>query len=92
MIEAKALRPFNRIDSLFKSERISANIKLILHKTLISSVMTYASPAWELAADTYLLKFQCLQTSFSAPFEIVQGVHRSVICTRFSIYRIYTII
>jgi hypothetical protein len=33
-------------------ERLSANIKLILHKALIRSVMTFACHTWELAADT----------------------------------------
>jgi hypothetical protein len=32
MIEVKAFRTFIRIDSLFKSERLSTNIKLTLHK------------------------------------------------------------
>jgi hypothetical protein len=40
MTEAKTFRTFIRIYSLFKSERLSANIKLILHKTLTRSVMT----------------------------------------------------
>jgi hypothetical protein len=61
MIEAKAFRTFIRIYTPFKSERLSANIKLTLHKTLITSVMTYACPAWEFAADTCLLKLQRLQ-------------------------------
>jgi hypothetical protein len=61
MIEAKAFRKLIRIYSLFRSERLSANIKLTLHKVLIRSVMTYACPAWELAADAYLLKLQRLQ-------------------------------
>jgi hypothetical protein len=61
MIEAKAFRTFIRTYSLFKSERLSANIKLTLHKALIRSVMTHASPAWEFAADTHLLKLQRLQ-------------------------------
>jgi hypothetical protein len=47
--------------SLFKSKRISANIKLTLHKALIRSVITYACSAWEFAADTHLLKLQRLQ-------------------------------
>jgi hypothetical protein len=51
MIEAKAFRTFIRICSLLESERLSANIKLALHKALIRSVMTYACSAWELAAD-----------------------------------------
>jgi hypothetical protein len=42
MTEAKAFLTFIRTYSLFKSERLSANIKLTLHKALIRSVMTYA--------------------------------------------------
>jgi hypothetical protein len=61
MIEAKAFRTFIRIYSLFKSERLSANVKLTFHKALIRSVMAYACPAWEFAADTHLLKLQRLQ-------------------------------
>jgi hypothetical protein len=61
MIEAKAFRTFIRTYFLFKSERLSNNIKLTLHKALIWSVMTYACPAWEFAVDTYLLKLQRLQ-------------------------------
>jgi hypothetical protein len=49
MIKAKAFRTFIGIYSLFKNERLSANIKLALHNALIRSVMTYTSPAWELA-------------------------------------------
>jgi hypothetical protein len=55
MIEVKAFRTFISIYSLFKSERLSANIKLTLHKALIRSVMTYACPAWEFAAECHLL-------------------------------------
>jgi hypothetical protein len=61
MIEAKAFRTFIRIHSLFKSERLSANIKLTLHKALIRSVITYACPAWEFEAESHLLKLQRLQ-------------------------------
>jgi hypothetical protein len=61
MIEAKGFRTFIRIYSLLKSERLSAKIKLTLHKALIRTVITYACAAWELAADTYLLKLQRLQ-------------------------------
>jgi hypothetical protein len=61
MTEAKTFRVFIRIYSLFESERLNANIKLTLHKTLIRSVMTYACPAWELAAHTYHLKLHRLQ-------------------------------
>jgi hypothetical protein len=61
MTKAKAFRTFIRVYSLFKSEQLSANIKLTLHKALIRSVMPYASPAWEFAADTHLMKLQRLQ-------------------------------
>jgi hypothetical protein len=61
MTEAKAFGTFIRICSLFKSECLSDNIKLTLHKALIRSGMTYTCPAWELAADTYLVKLQRLQ-------------------------------
>jgi hypothetical protein len=40
--EAKAFRTFARI-FLFKSELLSANMKLALHKALLRSVMTYGS-------------------------------------------------
>jgi hypothetical protein len=52
MIEAKVYRTFIRIYFLLKSERLSANINLTLHKALIGLLITYAYPAWELAADT----------------------------------------
>jgi hypothetical protein len=42
MIETKAFRTFIRISSLFGSEHLSANIKLILHIALIRSLITYA--------------------------------------------------
>jgi hypothetical protein len=61
MMETKTFRTFIRIYSLFKIKRLSANIKLILHKTLIISVMTYACPAWEFVAESHLLKLQRLQ-------------------------------
>ena len=60
-IEAKAFRTFINTYSLFKSERLSTNIKLTVYKALIRSIMTYACPVWEFAADTYLLKLQRLQ-------------------------------
>jgi hypothetical protein len=51
-ITTKAFRTFLRLYPLFKSERISTNINLTLHKDLIGSVMTYASPTWEFEPDT----------------------------------------
>jgi ribosome-binding factor A len=60
MIEAKVFRTFISVYSPFKIERLSSNIKVILHKALIRSVMTYACPACEFAADTHLIKLQRL--------------------------------
>jgi hypothetical protein len=79
IIEAKGFRTFIRIYSLLKSDRLSATIKLTLHKALIRTVITYACPAWELSADIYLYK-----TRFCAPLEIFQGAHRFAICTQLS--------
>jgi hypothetical protein len=56
MTEAKVFRTFTRMYSLFKSERLSAKIKLTLRKALVSSC-----PSWEIAAGTYLLQLQRLQ-------------------------------
>jgi hypothetical protein len=58
MIKAKAFRTFIREYSIFETERLSTNIKLTLHNALIRSVMTYACPAWEFAADIHLIKLQ----------------------------------
>jgi hypothetical protein len=55
MIEAKAFKTFIKVYSPFESERLSANIKLILHKALIRSVMTYTCSAWEFDANIHLL-------------------------------------
>ena len=60
-IETKAFRTFINIYSPFKSDRLSTGIKLTLYKALIRSVITYACPVWEFAADTHLLKLQRLQ-------------------------------
>jgi hypothetical protein len=46
-MKAKAFWTFIRLYSLFKSEQLSTNIKVTLHKALIRSVTTYACPAWE---------------------------------------------
>jgi hypothetical protein len=63
MIEAKAFRTFIRICSLFKYERLNANIKLTLRKALMRSVIICSYPASELAAGTYPLKLQGLQNT-----------------------------
>jgi hypothetical protein len=82
MIEAKAFRTFNRIYSLIKSEWLNANIKLTLHNALIRSVMTYACPAWEFAAESHW-NCSARKIRFSAPSEIFQGASRSAICIGF---------
>jgi hypothetical protein len=56
----RGLQNIIRVYSLFKCERLSINVKLTLHKALIRSGMNYDSPAWEFAADTHLMKLQCL--------------------------------
>jgi hypothetical protein len=58
---AKALGTYIRTYSVFKSKHLSANIKLIVYRALIRSIMTYAYPTWEFAADIHLMKLQCLQ-------------------------------
>jgi hypothetical protein len=63
MTEVKTFRTFIRIYSLFKSERVSINIKPNPHKALIRSEMMYTCAAWHLAAGTYLLKLQRLQNN-----------------------------
>jgi hypothetical protein len=57
MIKAKVFRAFIMTYSIFQSEWLSANIKLTLHKALITFVMTYACSAWKFAADSHLLKW-----------------------------------
>jgi hypothetical protein len=57
---AKVCRTFLRIYSIFESERLSANIKVNLHKALISSVMAFDCPALEFTEDTFVLKLQRL--------------------------------
>jgi hypothetical protein len=60
MIDAKAFWALIRVYFLLENERLSTNIKLTIHKALIKSIMTYASPAWEFEADSHLLKLQLL--------------------------------
>jgi hypothetical protein len=49
------------IISLFKSKRLSKNIKLNLNNDLIRSAMAYACPTLEFAPEAYQLKLQRLQ-------------------------------
>jgi hypothetical protein len=59
--EAKALGTYIRTYSIFKSKHLRAHIKLIVYRALIKSIMTYACPTWEFAADTHLMTLQHLQ-------------------------------
>jgi hypothetical protein len=63
MVSTKVFKIFNRFYSLFKSELLNANMKLILHKAPILSVMTYVYPAWGFAVDIHLLKSQRQQNN-----------------------------
>jgi hypothetical protein len=60
-IATKALRIFLSIYPILKSERLIIGAKLIIYKKLIRPTLTYVCPAWEFAADSYLLKLQRLQ-------------------------------
>jgi hypothetical protein len=54
--------------------------------------MTYACPAWKLAADICLLKLQRLQNKLLRIIGIFQSGHQSAICTQLSTFRVYAII
>jgi hypothetical protein len=54
IIEAKTFKTFITTYSVFRTEGLSANIKLTTHKALSTSIMTYTCPTWEL--------FSCLLT------------------------------
>jgi hypothetical protein len=56
--------------------------------------MTYACPAWEFAADTYLLKLQRLQNKVLRTnlLETFQGAHRPAIYICRSKFRMFTIL
>jgi hypothetical protein len=60
-IAAKALGTYIRTYSVFKSKYLNANIKLIMNRALIRSIMSNACPTCEFAADTHLMKLQHLQ-------------------------------
>jgi hypothetical protein len=90
-IQHMEARAFSERETSFSEEslveRLSASIKLTLHKALIKSVMTYACTTCELAADTYILKSQRLQNNVLALLEIFYSVHRSAIRPQLSRYR-----
>jgi hypothetical protein len=60
-IEAKALRKFSKVYSLFRSGQLSTNVKVPHHKALTRFIMTHAYPSWKVVADISLLKLQHLQ-------------------------------
>jgi hypothetical protein len=74
MSEAKGCRAFIKTYFLFRSGHLSTSIKLTLQADRIRSVMTYACPDWELAADTHLLKLQRVQNKV---FLIIGNYRRS---------------
>jgi hypothetical protein len=60
-VTRKANRTFIILYYLLKSDGLSTNSKLTLHKAIIRSIMTYACPTWKFAADTQLMKLRRLQ-------------------------------
>jgi hypothetical protein len=60
---AKALGMYIMTYSIFKSKYLNANIKLIMYRALIRSIMTYTCPTWEFASDTHLKELQRPQNS-----------------------------
>jgi hypothetical protein len=54
-----------RLKQLFpilnKSSSIDINLALIVYKSLLRSILTYASPSWGYAANTYINKLQMFQ-------------------------------
>jgi hypothetical protein len=77
---AKALRTYVRAQSLLKNVRLSTNIKLMLYKALIRSVMTFACPILEYVVNVHLLKLQCLQNIVLRVTVILTGTHQSTNC------------
>jgi hypothetical protein len=64
---AKAFGTYIRPYSIFKSMRFNVNIRLIVFRALIRSITINACPTWEFAADSDLLKLQCLQNRILRP-------------------------
>jgi hypothetical protein len=46
---------------LNKSSTIDINLALVIYKSLLRSILTYASPVWGYAADTHINKLQTFQ-------------------------------
>jgi hypothetical protein len=81
MIDAKAFRTFIRIYSIFRSDRLSANIKLTLHKALLRSVMTYVClPRLGICYRYPNLKLQRLQNKVLRTTGKFRSAHQSASC------------
>jgi len=72
-IEIKAFPTFIRVFSLFKSERLSANVNLTLHKALVRCIMNYASPPGNLVQISIFWNCSSCKTKPSSVLAIFQG-------------------
>jgi hypothetical protein len=61
------------------------------NKAYIRSVMTYACPAWEFVADTYLLKLQHVQNKVLCTIDNFPGAHWSMIYMWLSKFHMFMI-
>jgi hypothetical protein len=61
MLKAKAFRIFIRVCSLFISERLCANIKLMFSEAIIKSIITSAFPAYEFSVGANVFRLQRLK-------------------------------
>jgi hypothetical protein len=91
MTEAKTFTTSITVYSLFKRERLSANIKPNLHKVLIISVMTYSCLVCEFEADTHILKCHRLENKVLRTTGKFSDAHRSASCTWLPKYCIFMI-
>lgn len=58
----------------FKS-RLPTNLKLLLYKTCVRSILLYAAPVWAAVALSHLRRLQCVQNKF---LRIIYNKHRTV--------------
>jgi hypothetical protein len=67
----------NRLRQLYpilnKSYTIDINLALIVYKSLIRSILTYASPVWAYAAKTHLNELQTFQNKVLRIIRITEG-------------------
>jgi len=80
---ASKFRTFIGVFSLFKSGCLSANIKLIIHKTLLRSTMTYVCPPGKLQ-QTHLRQGQHFQNEFLHTIRIFRGTGSQFACDFYS--------